>query len=81
MASVSASVTGNGDQHNAGFAPSQGQRNQQRYGKRGEQQVLEQFVGFILGGFAIVAGDADVQIVGNDVPAQRIHILREAFRR
>ena len=70
---------GNGQQHNAGFAPAERQRNQQRDRKGGDQQVLEQFVGLILGGLAVVAGDGDVQVWGDRYPRSSFTSWQQLF--
>ncbi len=55
----------NGQQHHARLAPSQKERDQNGDRKRGQQQVLEQFVGFGLGGFAVVARGGHGHVAGN----------------
>ena len=69
-----------GDQHHARFAPAERERDQQRDRKRGQQQVLQQFVGFLLGGLAIVARDGDVQVLRQQVAAKLARFSRAPFR-
>ena len=69
----------NRDQHHAGFAPAQRQRDQQRDRKRRDEQVLQQFVGLVLRGLAIVAGDGDVQVGRQQISAQLFDFLLGLF--
>src|SRR6185312_17227460 len=68
------------EQHYAGFPPAQRQSDQQSYRQRRDQQMLQQFIGLILRGLAIVARDRDAQIIGQDISAQRVDSLQYIFR-
>ena len=69
----------NGDQHHARFAPAERERDQQRDRKRRQQQVLQQFVGLVLGGLAVVARDGDIQVLRQQVAAQLLDFLQRLF--
>ena len=69
----------NGQQHDQRFAPAQRERNQQRHRKRGDEQVLQQFVGFVLRRVAVIARDRDVQVTRQHVPAKRVDFSQRVF--
>ncbi len=68
----------NRQEHNARLAPPEEQRDQQRDGKCGEQQVFEQFVGLRLGRVAVVARRGHVHIVGD---LHALHLIDALERR
>ena len=55
----------NSEQHHARFAPAEREGNQQRHRERRQEQVLQQFVGFVFRRLAVIAGDGDVQVLGD----------------
>ena len=46
---------GNGNTHHDRFSPAEGKRDEERHGDSGEKHMFEQFVRFVLRGFAIVS--------------------------
>ena len=70
---------GNGDQHDTRLAPAQRQRDQQRDRQRSQEEMLQQFVGLVLGGLTVVAGDRDIQVGRQKVSAQLGDFLFRCF--
>ena len=66
---------GDCQQHNTRFTPTQRQRDQQGNGNRGKEEMLEEFVRFVLGRFPIVARDGNVQIVWQRVAPESIDLV------
>ena len=60
---------GNGQQHHAGFAPAQCQRDQEGDRNRCQEKMFQEFVGFVLGGLAVISCDSDLEIVREDIAA------------
>ena len=56
----------NGQGHNARFPASQGKPDENGHRHHRDHHMVEQFVGFFLGGFAVMAGDGHMDIVRND---------------
>ena len=55
----------NGEQDDTRLTPAEEERDQQGYRQRRQQQVLEQFVGLVLGGLSVVAGCGNRHVVGH----------------
>ena len=67
----------NGQQHDARLAPPEEERDEKRDGQRGQQQMLEQFVGLGLGRLAVVARGGHVHVVGNADALHLVHALED----
>ena len=62
-----------------GFAPADREGDQENDRHRGEAKVEEQFVGLLVGGLAVVAGDLHVHIFGEDASAQVLELLDDVL--
>ncbi len=65
-----------GEGHYAGFPVPQGKPDEDGNRYDGDEHVKQQFVGFFLGCFAVMPGDGDVDIVGNDRAAGILKALQ-----
>ena len=64
----------NDDQHHNGRAVAEEHPDQHRHRRRGDEQLKDQFVHFFVGGFAVVAGDRNLDVVGNDAALQIVDL-------
>ncbi len=64
---------GDGDRDDQGLAPAEGEEDQAEDGDDGDDQMGNQLVDLVIGGLAVVAGDADLDAVGDDRPAHACH--------
>ena len=71
---------GNGDADDARFAPAERQPDQQRHADHRDAHVQQQFVGFLRGGFAVVARDGDRHVGGNDAALERLDFAQDFVR-
>ncbi len=61
------------------LAAADGEQHQQHYRAGGEDQLLDQLLGLVVGSGAVVAGDADLDSFGQDAAMQRVHALDYLF--
>ena len=71
---------GNGQQHNARFAPAQSERDEQRHGNRRDEKVLREVRRIYPSPFRRNCASRDVQIVRKHVAAQLADFLQRALR-
>ena len=63
--------------HHQCFASPHGQHHQQDYAGGGEEQLLNELLGFVVRGNAVVAGHCHLHVVGNDGAAQGVDALHD----
>ena len=62
------------------LAPADRDRDQHDDRDRREAEVKQQFVGLLVGGLAIVAGDRDLDVVGDQARFQPVEPVRDILR-
>ena len=73
---VRARVTGMARATTPGLAPAQRQPDQQGDRQHGDGHVVEQFIGFFLGGLPVIAGDGHLDVVGQFAAAQSLNAVQ-----
>ncbi len=68
------------DQRHQRLAPADRDRDQTDDRDRGEPEVKQKFVGLLVGGLAIVAGDGDLDVIGDQAGLQPFEPVRDVLR-
>jgi len=61
--------------HDQGLAPPQGEEHQQHHESGRKNQLTDQLLGFLRGGFPVIAGHRDLDAFGNHRATQLVHPL------
>ena len=69
----------NGQGHHPGLATAEGEPDQQADRDDGDHHVVEQFVGFFPGRLAVMAGDGNVEVVGDHLAAGVFNAVQNPF--